>query len=139
MIVYGDKRIDEWVAGRLGFRPWSDSYSIANVKDGFILGATVIHNWHPEAGVAELTSFADRPAWMSREMMNAVFSYVFDHLQCQMAVMRVSETNTRMRNIAERLGAIGYTIPRLRGKNENEIIFCLTDDVWERSPYRRQK
>jgi len=138
LIVYGDRRIDEWVASRLGLRLWPESYSIANVKDGFILGASIIHGWYPETGVVELTSYSERPSWMSRDMINAVFGYVFDHLKCQLVVLRVSENNTRMLNIAKRLGFDSYTIPRLRGRDEAETIFTLTDDQWRSSPYRRQ-
>lgn len=137
MLVYGDPRIDSWVATSLGIRQWGDSFSIANMDGNLILGATVFHNYYPESGVVELTSVANSPRWMDRAMINAVFAYAFDVLTCQLVVLRVSETNTRMRNIAERLGAVGYTIPRLRGKNENEVIFCLTDDVWAKSRYRR--
>lgn len=137
-IVYGDPRIDQWVCARLGIRQWSESFSIANVgKDG-ILGATVLHNYYPETGVIELTSVADSPRWMGRNMINAVFSYAFDVLKCQMVVLRVSEINERMVNIAKGLSFKGYLIPRLRGKNEAEWIFCLTDDEWLKSPYRRQ-
>lgn len=136
-LVYGDNRIDAWVAGNLGIRKWAESFSIANVKDQFILGATVFHNWFPETGVVELTSFSASPRWMSRAMINAVLGYAFDNLKCQMVVLRVSEINTRMTNTAEGLGFKGYLIPRLRGKDEAEWIFCLTDDEWAVSPYRR--
>lgn len=135
-IIHGDPRIDSWVAGKLGLRQWPESYSIANVKDRFILGATVFHNWYPETGVVELTSVSDSPKWIDRKMINAVFSYAFDVRGCQMVVLRVSEINVVMVNIAERLGFKGYLIPRLRGKTEAEWIFCLTDDDWLKSRYR---
>lgn len=135
-LVYGDATVDAWVAGKLGLRKWPDSYSIANVRDRTILGATVIHNWYPETGVVEMTSVADNPRWMDRKMINAVFSFAFDHLNCQLVVLRVSEINTRMVNIAERLGFRGYLIPRLRGKTEAEWIYTMTDDKWRESPFR---
>ena len=136
-LVYGDPTVDSWVANKLGLRKWSDSYAIANVRDGFILGATVMHNWYPETGVVEMTSVGDNPRWMDRKMINAVFAFAFDHLKCQMVVLRVSEINTVMVNIAERLGFEGFLIPRLRGRNEAEWVFCLTDDKWRESPFRR--
>ena len=136
-LVYGDPDIDGWVAAKLGIRRWAESFSIAHVRDRFILGATVFHNFYPETGVVELTSVSESPAWMSRKMINAVFGYAFDVLNCQLVVLRVSEINTRMVNIANALGFKGYLIPRLRGKDEAEWIFCLTDDDWRNSPYRR--
>lgn len=137
-IVYGDPRIDGWVASKLGIRKWAESFSIANVRESFILGATVFHNYYPETGVVEMTSASDSPLWMSRKMINAVFSYAFDVLGCQLVALRVSQTNARMVNIAEGLGFIGYLIPRLRGRDEAEWIFTLTDDDWRNSPYRRK-
>ena len=136
-LVYGDTRIDRWVAERLGLRPWPISYSIANVRDNLILGATVFHNYYPEAGVIELTSASESPRWMDRNMINAVFSHAFDALKCQLVVLRVSEINTRMVNIAKGLGFQGYLIPRLRGKTEAEWIMTLTDDDWRNSRFRR--
>lgn len=135
-LVYGDEQVDGWVANKLGVRQWSDSYSIANVRDRFILGATVFHNWYPESGVVELSCFSENPRWLDLKMINAVFGYAFDHLKCQLVVLRVSEINTRMMDIAERLGFGGYLIPRLRGKNEAEWIYTMTDDTWRKSPLR---
>ena len=136
-LIYGDKNVDGWVANKLGLRPWADSFSIANVRNSFILGATVFHNYYPETGVVELTSASDNPGWMDRKMINAVFTYAFDALGCQLVVLRVSEINTRMLDIAKGLGFRGYLIPRLRGKNEDEWIMTLTDDDWRNSRFRR--
>ena len=97
----------------------------------------MFHDYYPENGVVALTSYSASPRWMGRDMINAVFSYAFDKLQCQMVVLRVSEINTRMVNIANGLGFKGYLIPRLRGKNEAEWIFTLTDDDWQNSRFRR--
>lgn len=135
-LVYGDRRVDQWVASNLGLRPWADSFSIANTKENRILGASVLHNWFPEAGVVEISSFGEHPSWMSRKMINAVFSYAFEHLKCQMIVLRVAEDNDRMLNIGSGLGFKSYTIPRLRGRNVNEVIMTLTDDDWLKSRYR---
>lgn len=137
-IVCGDPVIDKWVAHNLGIRPWSESYSIANVKDRRILGASVLHNWYPETGVIEITSYGETPSWMSRKMIQTVFGYAFDILGCQLIALRISEHNDRMLNIARRLGFNLYTIPRLRGRVEDEVIATLTDDDWLKSRYRSQ-
>ena len=47
-----------------------------------------------------------------------------------MVVLRVSERNTVMRSIAERCGFTGHLIPRLRGRDEDEVVFTQTDDEW---------
>lgn len=136
-LVYGDGRVDQWVAQNLAIRPFDLSYSIANVDiSKGILGATVFHGWYPETGIIEMSAFGEHASWMSRKMINAAFSYAFDELKCQMIVWRVSENNSRMANIAERLGFVGYTIPRLRGRHEADIVFTLTDDKWNASKFR---
>lgn len=137
-LVYGDRRVDQWVAQKLNLRPFDQSYSIANVDIGGrgILGATVFHGWYPESGVIEMSAASEHPSWMSRKMINASFSYAFEELKNQMIVWRVSENNTHMANIATRLEFTGYTIPRLRGRNEADIVFTLTDDAWLKSKFR---
>lgn len=135
-LVYGDPRVDAWVADRLGLRPLDPSYSLANVDGGSLLGAVVFHGYYPETGIIEMSAASNSSRWMSRKMLNATFSYAFDHLKCQMVIWRVSENNTRMSNIARRLGFVGYTIPRLRGRNEADIVFTLTDDAWLESRIR---
>lgn len=135
-LVYGDPRIDGWVANKLGIRQWGESYSIANVRDSTLLGASVFHNYYPECGVVEISSYGENPKWMSRKMINAVFTHAFEGLKCQLVVLRVSENNLHMRNIAERLLFNSYTIPRLRGRNEADVIYTLSDDDWAKSRYR---
>ena len=136
-LIFNDPVVTHWVAKSLGLRPWDDGFSIGVVNDDKLLGASVFHNWFPETGVIEITSSAVTPKWMTREMLHAIFSYPFDHLKCQMVVLRVSENNHRMLNIAKRLGFETYTIPRLRGKTEAEVICTLTDDRWRSSKYVR--
>ena len=136
-LIYGEPAVDAWVAQKLGLRQWPMSYSIANVTNkGDLMGATVFHDYYPETGVVQLTSVSDDPRWMSRRMINAVFTYAFDTLGCQLVVLRVSEHNSRMRNIADGLGFKSYTIPRLRGREEADVIYTLTDDDWRASRYR---
>ena len=136
-LIINDPSVTQWVAKSLDIRPWPDGFSIGVVKDDRLLGASVFHNWYPETGVIEITSSAVTPRWLSREMLHTIFSYPFDHLKCQMVVLRVSENNHHMLGIARRLMFETYTIPRLRGKNESEVICTLTDDQWRSSKFAR--
>lgn len=140
-VVFGqDRVVAEWVAAQLGQSGFAGYFmsAIGVSKDGQLIGGTVFHNYYPKEGIIEMTSASIDPRWLGRDMIRAIFTYVFDLLRCQMVVMRVSEHNSRMVNIAERFSFDLYTIPRLRGKNEAEVICTLTDDQWRSSRFNRR-
>lgn len=140
-LIYGENElVSQWVANHIPgcARGWSNATAIGVADESGIIGGSVFHGWNPEAGVIEISSASTSPRWWSRSMMHAVFSYPFDQLQCQLVVLRVSETNAHMLDIAKRLGFKRYTIPRLRGRNEAECILCLTDDQWRASRFSRK-
>lgn len=139
-LVFGqDKIVGEWVAGQLGQTGFAGYFmaAIGVLEDGELIGGTAFHNYYPKEGVIEMTSASTSQRWLSRQMLKTIFTYVFDYLSCQMVVMRVSENNAVMLNIADRFGFDMYTIPRLRGKNEAEVVCTLTDDQWRASKFRR--
>lgn len=139
-VVFGfDREIGGWVADQLGYDGFAGNFvnAIGVLENNRIIGGTVFHNYYPNEGVVEMTSASIESRWLTRPMIRAIFTFAFGYLQCQMTVMRVSEINTRMVNVAKRFGCKGYLIPRLRGKNEGEWIFCFTDDDWLKSPYRK--
>lgn len=139
MIIYGqDEIVAEWVQRHLGFQVQRPFTAIGNAsKDGYLIGGTIFNGYHPDEGVVEMHSASVSAKWLSREMINAIFSYAFDALKCQLVVLRVSPNNRRMCKIAEQFHFVGHRIPRLRGKNEDEMVYTFTDDQWLESPYRR--
>ena len=80
---------------------------------------------------------AGNPGWLSRSVLYAMHSYIFNDAGCQLAVMQVSEINKTMNRIARAYGYRDHTIPRLRGPKEAEIIWTLTDDDWRKSRFHR--
>ena len=137
-IVYGqDQYVRDWVAnqiGQIGFAGNTlNAFGVA--ENGALIGGTVFHNHYPKEGVVEMSSAGISPRWLAARMIRTIFTYAFDLLECQMVVMRVSSDNLVMVNIANRFGFSGYLIPRLRGKNEGEWIFTLTDDQWRSSRF----
>lgn len=127
--------VSAWVASRIngcerGFGPCS-ALSVGSP----IIGAVVFHNYSPETGVMEMSAAAESPRWLSRPVLRAMHSYMFNDAGCQMAVMRVSEHNTRMLRIAKAFGYEAHRIPRLRGRNEAEMLLTLTDDQWKVSKF----
>lgn len=141
-VVFGcDQQVGQWVAGELGQAGFAGYFMAAiGVFDGpNIIGGTAFHNYYPKEGVIEMTSACIDSRWLSRRMIRAIFAYVFDLLECQMVVMRVSANNSVMLNIAKRFGFNMCTIPRLRGRDEDEVICTMTDDQWRSSRFNRGK
>jgi RimJ/RimL family protein N-acetyltransferase len=100
---------------------------------GHVVAGTLYHNWHPESGIIELTSASTDGRWLTRTVIKAMFGMAFGMIGAQMAVLRVSERNIDMVAIAKRFGFDGVLIPRLRGRDEAEWVFTLTDDAWRAS------
>lgn len=119
-------------------RGWENFTTLGLVDGDRLIAGVVFHNYVPEAGVIELSSASTSRRWLTRPMLKGMFGYPFDQLGCQMAVLRVSERNTVMIEIAERFGFTAYRIPRLRGREEAEILFTLTDDDWRAHPVNRR-
>lgn len=140
-VLFGaDEIVKAWVANQLGYSGFSgpvhNAFGVADSSG--LVGGTVFHNHYPKEGVVEMTSASTDPRWLTRRMIRTIFNYAFEVLECQMVVMRISANNSRMLNIGRRFGFVEYTIPRLRGKNEDEVIMTFCDDQWLASPFRRR-
>jgi RimJ/RimL family protein N-acetyltransferase len=122
----------EFVASRIGAeRGFGPCATLGLIHGGVILAAVVFHNWHPEEGVIEMSSASNSKLWLTRPMINAMFGFCFGECACQLVVLRVSERNAGMINIARRFGFSETRIERLRGRDEAEMIFTFTDDAWK--------
>lgn len=148
MLIWGGERAPEinravasFVASHIPGceRGWENFTTLGLVDSADRLVAGVVfHNYAPEAGVIELSSASTSRRWLMRPMLKAMFGYPFDQIGCQMVVLRVSERNAVMIEIAERFGFAAHRIPRLRGRDEAEILFTLTDDEWRAHPVNRR-
>ena len=112
--------------------------SMAVVENMELIAGTLYHNWHPDEGVIELTSASVSKRWLTKAVISAMFSLPFERLGCQLVVLRGSERNANMIGIARKFGFTETFIPRLRGKDHGEFIFCYTDDQWRESPYNKE-
>ena len=129
--------IAKWVADKIPgcARGWDACVAMRIYTDRTI-GGVVFHDWNPEAGVMCMSA-AGEPGWLSRPVLYAMHSYIFDQAACQLAVMQVSEENERMRRIGLAYGYTEHRIPRLRGRDKAEIIMTLPDDVWRASRFHK--
>ena len=103
--------------------------SITVLDGGNPIAAIILHNWHPEAGTIELSG-AGSGRWQSRRVLREIFSTCFDVMGCQMVIMRNSARDDRTISNSRRLGFTGILLPRMRGRDEDEWLFTLTDDAW---------
>jgi RimJ/RimL family protein N-acetyltransferase len=99
-------------------------------EDGELIAGTLYHNYYPDTGVIELSSASISKRWLTKQVIRDMFFTPFTCLGCQLVVLRVSERNIGMCNIARKFGFSETHIPRLRGRDEGEYIFTMTDDMW---------
>ncbi len=107
--------------------------SLAVFHNGGLVAGTLYHNWQPDSGGSELTSASAGRRWLTKPVVRAMFHMAFGMIGAQLVALRVSEKNTGMVAIAQRFGFQGVLIPRLRGRDEAEWLFTLTDDDWRAS------
>jgi len=113
----------------------NDFCSMGVFEDGDLIAGTLYHNYYPDYGIIELSSASISKRWLTKSVINAMFFMPFTRLGCQMIVLRVSERNKIMIGIARKFGFEETFIPRLRGRDEGEFIFTLTEEAWKESKY----
>lgn len=147
MIVWGGEKCPEINEGIAAFvaahipgceRGFEGYVTLGVVEGDSLVAGVVYHNWSPESAVIELSAASVSKRWLSRTVIKAMFRYPFEDIGCQMVVLRVSERNTVMCRIAKAYGFTPYRIPRLRGRDEAEIIFTLTNDDWRSNRFNRR-
>lgn len=98
--------------------------------DQDLIAVIAYNNYSPEAGVIEFHGASTTPRWLTRAVLQEMFDYPFKQLGCQMVVTRNSEKNTRLHRVLKAYGFKHVTIPRLRGRDEAECVWWLTDEQW---------
>lgn len=112
--------------GAGGFGPCS---SMGVSRDGSLLGAVIFHDWQPDRGTVEMSVHGTR-GWLSRRVVNAAMTYIFDGLKCQMVVGQAASTNSDALALDRRIFANEVVIPRLMGRNVDGHVFSLTHEQW---------
>jgi RimJ/RimL family protein N-acetyltransferase len=136
-----DNDVARWVANQIGGaiqeRGFEQCAAIGVVLGNNAIAGVVYNHYYPEYGVIEISAAATDRRWLNRRTIYELLAFPFETLKVQLVVMRVSALNTRMLGIAVRLGFLGYPIPRLRGRTEDEVIFTLSDDGWRSGRFGR--
>lgn len=128
-----NKVVADFVSNKIwGHNEGFEKYCTMGVFDSSkLIAGIVYHNYHPDDGVIEYSAASISKKWLTRPVLRAMFSLSFDILNCQICVFRTSSKNDVMLRINRSMGFSEYVIPRLRGRNENEHVFTLTDDQWQ--------
>lgn len=137
-----NQRLSRWASSRIWGRNKTETLPGPNVCMGVMAGADLIavmvyHNYDPGAGVIEISGAATSKRWLTRPVLAEMFRYPFETAGCQLVVMRVSADKAQNR-LGRMLLAYGFArvlIPRLRGRDEGEWIYTLTDDAWRSNKF----
>lgn len=137
-------RLSQWASVKIfgnarGFGPCT---TMGIFKRSSLVAVAVFHEYNREAGIIEISGASDDKLWMTRQVLWEMFSYAFDQLGCQMVVQRASEKNIQAngRGLPRLFKAYGYTtirIPRLYGRDEDGVLYCLTDDAWRANGFHK--
>lgn len=98
--------------------------------DGQLVAGWVWHNWDRPAGIIEFSGAAITPRWMTRHILHELFAYAFEIAGCQMIVTRNSIHNTRLHRQLKVFGFDRFDIPRLFGRDEDAVVWTLTEEQW---------
>lgn len=136
-IVWGDaahpgrnRMLGAWCGAMLGHGV-AEPYTTMGVVDGDeLIGVVLFHNWSRRFGRIEITIASTTPRFLSRRVLFEMFDYPFNQLGCQIVAMRIGESHVDALRQPLRFGFKGYLIPRLRGRDEGEVVLTLTDDEW---------
>lgn len=114
------------------------SATTMGVFDGHkLIAVMVYHNFDRKAGVVEISGAASDRRWLRKYVLKEMFAAPFTDMGCQSVVMRVSP-KPESRHTRRMLTAYGFTehrLPRLRGRDEDECVFVLTDDAWRENGF----
>jgi hypothetical protein len=136
------RKLSIWVADIIWpgeGKDFGNCQGIAVIEDGNLIAGMIYHNWEPSAGVMEISGAGITKRWLTRQTLRAMFSYPFNECDCQAVVMRVSDHDKPLHRMLMSYGFETYRIPRLRGRNEAENIFVLTDNAWKGNKFNRKE
>jgi hypothetical protein len=108
-------------------------------KAGKLIAGIVFHNYHPEAGVIEMTAAAlPGSRWMTRETLRRIHQFVFERCACQTLLLVVPADDEALLRQPAHLGFIFVRVPRLLGRDRDAILCLLTHEAWEASKFHNR-
>jgi len=120
-------------------RDFGKCQALAVIDGDTLIAGMIYHNWEPDAGVIEISGAGTDKRWLTRETLRVMFSIPFKEWDCQAVVMRVSDRDEALHRMLTAYGFQRYRIPRLRGRDEAENVFVLTDEAWRSNKFNRKR
>jgi len=135
-----NQAMKQWIESRI----WDDgstlppSVMMGVFDKGKIVAAVAFHDYHEKEGVIEISAASESKRWLTRNVLHAIFSYVFVTAKCQLCVARIEPENTSLLRIFKAYGFNDIRIPRLLGREKDQIVLTLTDDDWLANKFERK-
>lgn len=108
------------------------------VFDGHkLIAVMVYHGYSRQYQTVEVSGAAVDSRWLTRSVLREMFSTPFKEWDIQLLCMRVSDNNKSLHRMLKAYGFEGVRIPRLRGRDEGEVIFTLTAEAWATNKFNR--
>jgi hypothetical protein len=108
-------------------------------ESGTLIAGIVYHNYHPEAGVIEMSLAAlPNAQWRTRETLRRMYAYPFEQIGVQMVMHMTAASDER---VLRQLATIGYmlvTVPRLLGRDRDGVLCLFTREAWEECKFIRR-
>lgn len=129
-----------WIETRI----WDDgrelppSVTMAVFENKTIQAGVAFHDFQPKAGVIEISAASENRRWLTRDVLKNIFNYVFIEARCQMCVARIDPDNTSLLRIFKAYGFNDIRIPRLLGRDKDQIILTLTEEDWAANKFNRK-
>jgi hypothetical protein len=134
--------LKRWASDRIwpgASKDFGDAVVMGVFDDQGPVGVVVLHDYNPEAGVIEFSGASTSRRWLTRPVLAAMFGYIFDGIGCQMTVCRTSADPAKQGHLHRILTAYGFDnvrVPRLGGRDEDLLVFTLTDDRWRSNKFQ---
>lgn len=132
--------LSHWVAELIWpgkARDFGNCHGLAVVCGAELIAGVIYHNFEPDAGIVELSGAGISRRWLTKETLRVMFQIPFQDWNCQAVVMRVADNNEYLHSILNRVGFERYRIPRLRGRDEAENVFVLTEEAWRGNKFMK--
>lgn len=119
-------------------RDFGNCQAMAVIEGEKLIAGVIFHNYEPGAQVIEISTGSISKRWLTRETLRVMFAIPFTEWNLQAVVLRVSDFDEPMHRMLKVYGFERYRIPRLRGRNEAENVFILTDDAWRANKFNKK-
>jgi hypothetical protein len=102
-----------------------------------LVAAVALHNWDQAAGVIEVSGASIDKRWLTRPTLWEIYNRVFNLIGCQLVVQR-NDPDAPINRMCLSYGFNGYRIPRLRGRDRDEIVMTLTAEDWRANGFHKE-